>query len=143
MKIVMLLKNYFCNFQQRLESNLKIAEQLIIYAKFWQLWQCIIKRDTFLKAIETIKLKPPNQTKIIFADDLFIYKSTCCHAKIFKGVNLLGNNYYMNNNQSESLKIANGKLNEKLSWDIIVQFIHCLSDGLNLSYSYRYKEGKL
>ncbi|KAK8887059.1 hypothetical protein M9Y10_038095 [Tritrichomonas musculus] len=132
--------NCFPKFEQRLNSNLKIAEQLVTYATSWQLWQCIIKRDTLLKAIETIKLRSPNQTKITFADDLFIYSATVYHAQVLKGVNLFGYIYYLNNPQSESLKISKGKLDTKLSWKIIVEFIHCLFDRMKLPYSYRYTD---
>ena len=132
--------NCFPRFPQRIDSNYKIAERLITTTTSWQLWRCIIKRDAFLKAIESIKLHAPNQTKIIVADDLFIYSAATYHAKVLKEVNLIGYIYYYMNPNSESLKIYKDNLNTRLSAKVIVTFMHYLYDGMKLEFNQRYSE---
>lgn len=132
--------NCFPRYTHRIGSNYKIAERLVTETTPWQLWQCIIKRDIFLKAIESIKLHSPNQTKIIVADDLFIYSATAYHAKVLKEVNLIGYIYYYMNPNSESLKIYKDNLNTRLSAKVIVSFMHYLYDDMKLEFHQRYSE---
>ncbi|KAK8839059.1 hypothetical protein M9Y10_032525 [Tritrichomonas musculus] len=132
--------NCIYRYNQRINSNYEIAKRLVTETTTWQLWQCIIKRDTFLKAIETIKLHSPNQTKIIVADDLFIYSAAVYHSNVLKEVNLIGYIYYYMNQNSESLKIYKENLNTRLSAKTIVTFMHYLFDEMKLSFNQRYSE---
>lgn len=124
-----------------IKSNREIVKQFLTKKKNqWQLWQCFVQRNIYLKAIETIKEMVPDQEKVNYASDLFHYIPITYHCNSYLSLKVFGYHYFYRNVGSVSLMTAKNQINSTVSKNIVFGFIENLynNTGIPLPYNYLY-----
>ena len=100
----------------------------------------VIRRDVFLKGVEAVKLHAPGQEKILVADDLFLFSASIAFTNSIVGLPINGYFYFYMRPGSESLKIWKQNVNTKISFEVIIPFIHYLFDKMNMQFHEKFSQ---
>ena len=106
-----------------INSNQKIMRRFLTRSVYWQLWHLLVRREVYLKAVQTIIDYVPNQEKIAFASDLFHYAPIVFHSNSYASIHGIAYFYFYMNKGSVSLDIMNGKTKTQESGKMIYDFI--------------------
>lgn len=130
--ILFVMKNGFVcrshinpNKNLHLTSNYDIVKRFLTKYVNWELWHCLVRREIYLQAIETIKTLVPDQEKISLGSDLFHYIPIIFHSNSCVSVSGVGYLYFFLNNGSVSLGNRKNKIKFKKNGLIIYKFL-CL-----------------
>lgn len=128
--------------KKNIHSNHEIVEQFLTNKKHeWQLWQCIVRREIYLKAIQTIKKMVPDTEKVYYASDLFFYIPITYHSNSYISISAFGYHYFYRNNGSVSLLAKKGKIHPRGGKRIVFGFLEALfnNSGIPIPPEYQAK----